>query len=131
CYQSTKGMRRFRAKWHVLARFRKCQRCIVAGHNLERVPIPKVNVPEFGTTDAGGVLEHACKYGLKITAGAANNLQYLRRCRLLFQQLGEFARTPLFRIEEASVLDRDHCLISEGFHQLDLHLGERAYGRAL
>src|SRR5262245_36523046 len=94
-YQTTEGMRRFRPKRRAPACFGKCRRRIVAGNNLERLTVPKVNVPEFGTADARSVLQHACKYWLKITAGAANNLQDLRRRCLLLQGFCKFTRALL------------------------------------
>jgi hypothetical protein len=42
----------------------------------------------------------------------------------IVQRSGKFAGALLHLIEQSRVLDRDHCLIGEGFQQLDLGIGE-------
>ena len=43
----------------------------------------------------------------------------------------QLARARLHLVEQAHVLDRDHRLVGEGGHQLDLLVGERPYRLAL
>ena len=50
---------------------------------------------------------------------------------LLLQRFGKLARARLHLVEQPHVLDRDHRLVGEGGHQLDLLVGERAHRRAL
>ena len=58
-------------------------------------------------------------------------LQHLRGRGLLLQRLGELARARLHLVEQAHVLDRDHRLVGEGGHQLDLLVGEWLHRLAL
>ena len=51
--------------------------------------------------------------------------------RLVLARLGELAALVLDFVEQPHVLDRDHRLVGEGRHQLDLLLGERPHGLAL
>ena len=66
----------------------------------------------------------AANTGSKITGRAADDLQHLRRCRLLLQRLRELPRALLLRLEQPRVLDGDHRLVGEGLDQLDLLVGE-------
>jgi hypothetical protein len=39
--------------------------------------------------------------------------------------LGKLLRSRLHLLEQPHVFDRDHCLVGESLHQLDLLVGER------
>ena len=43
---------------------------------------------------------------------------------LLLQRLGELGRALAHLVEQPHVLDRDHRLVGEGRHQVDLRVGE-------
>ena len=62
---------------------------------LEAIAVTAVNIPELGVADADGLLQHCCKHRLKIAGRAADDLEHLRRRRLLLQRLGEFGRALL------------------------------------
>ena len=64
-----------------------------------------------------------------ISLGELNDTQHLGGRRLLLQRLGEIARARLHLVEQPHVLDRDHRLVGEGGHQLDLPGGERLHRR--
>ena len=49
----------------------------------------KIEYAEFGVADANGFLKHGRKHRLKIARRAADDLEHLRRGRLLLQGLGE------------------------------------------
>ena len=49
----------------------------------------------MSVTDANGLFQHGRKHRLKIAGGTADNLEHVRRCRLLFQRLSEFVEQPL------------------------------------
>jgi hypothetical protein len=52
-------------------------------------------------------------------------LQHLGSRRLLLQRLGEFARALLLCLEQAHVLDRDHCLVGERPEKSNLLIRKR------
>ena len=52
-----------------------------------RLAVLTINVAELGVTDANGVLQHGREHRLQIAGRAADNLEHLRRCGLLFQRL--------------------------------------------
>ena len=62
---------------------------------------------------------------MKIEGGAADDVEHLRRRRLLLQRFGEFLCTLLLRLEQPHVLDGDHRLIGECHDQFDFTLVER------
>src|SRR5262249_11787414 len=53
------------------------------------VAIPTIDISESGVADPYGILQHGFKYGLNITGSAADNLEHLRRRRLLLQRFGQ------------------------------------------
>ena len=50
--------------------------------------------------------------------------QTILRGAQVFQRVCQFARARLHALEQAHVLDGDHCLVGEGRDQLDLLVGE-------
>src|SRR5262245_57008085 len=79
---------------------------------------------EVGLAYAGRVFQHRVEYRLKLARRAADDLEHLRRRRLLLQCLAQIARAMLFRVEQPNVPDRNHRLISERLQQRNLALGE-------
>src|SRR5262249_9069665 len=67
-------------------------------------------------------IDHRCQ----LAGRATDDLQDLRRRRLLLQGLGERARARLYIVEQAGVLDGDYRLIGEGLQQRDLALREQS-----
>ena len=100
-------------------------------NEVQGVAVPTIDISKLGVADADGVLQHGCKHRLKIAGRAADDLEHLRRRRLLLQRFGKLARALLLRLEQPRVLDRDHRLVGEGLDQLDLLLSERPYGSAM
>ncbi len=64
------------------------------------------------------LLENRVEHRLQVAGRAVDDLQHLGGRGLLFQRLARLG-------DEPRVLDRDHRLIGEGAHQLDLPLCER------
>ena len=73
-------------------------------------------------TNTSSVLSNYIQHRLDIRRRAGDDAQNLARRCLLLQRFFEF-------VEQPHVLNGDHCLVSEGLHQLDLrrcegtHLG--------
>jgi hypothetical protein len=86
--------------------------------------IPAIDISKLGLAYADGISQHGSKHRLEIARRAADDLEHLRRRRLLLQRLGEFQRALLLGLEQAHVLDRDHRLVGEGLSQLDLLVSE-------
>jgi len=61
---------------------------------------------------------------LNVGGRGTDDAQDLAGRRLLLQRLGQVAVAVFQFLEEADVLDRDHRLVGERFHQLDLLVGE-------
>src|SRR5262249_36006413 len=95
------------------------------------IAVPAIDVSKFGVAEADGVLQPGLEYRFQIPGRRADTAQHSRRSRLLLQRLGKLTRALLLRLEEPHVFDRNHSLVSESLHQLDLLLGERPYGSAL
>ena len=83
-----------------------------------------VNVPERRLADADRPLQHRRKHWLKVTRGTRDNLQHLRRGRLLLQRAGEVDGALAQFIEQPRVLDGDDGLSGEVLDQRDLLVGE-------
>ncbi len=69
------------------------------------------------------VLRDHIQHRLNIRRRAGNHAQDFTRRRLLLQRFLEF-------LEQPHILNGDNGLVSEGFEQLDLRLGERTHLRA-
>src|SRR5215470_365985 len=69
------------------------------------------------TSQPCGSLCDYVEHRLNICRRASDDAQNLARRRLLFQRFSEF-------LKQADVFDRNHSLISEGCHQLDLPFGK-------
>ena len=98
---------------------------------VQSVTVPAIDISKLGVADADGVLQHGFEHRLKIAGRAADNLEHLRRGRLLVQRFGQLPRALLLRLEQSRVLNGDDGLVGEGLDQLDLLLGERPYGSAM
>jgi hypothetical protein len=99
--------------------------------NAKEFALVEPEIAELGSTDSNGILQHGCKYRLKIARRAADSLEHLCGCGLLLQRFRKFACALLLCLEQPCVLNSDDCLVSEGFDQLDLLLGERPYRSAV
>src|SRR5262249_54030908 len=113
------------------ARIDEGTRCVERGKKVKKLAIPAIDIAKLGVANAYSILQHSCEHRLKITGRATDNPQHLRGGRLLFKRFGQLARALLFGLEQPRVLNRDHCLIGEGFDQLDLLVRERTYSAAL
>ena len=93
-------------------------------NDVQDIAFRTIDSAKLGIADPYGILQHGCEHRLKIARRTGNDLQHIRRSRLLLQQLAEFMRALLLCLEQPSVLDRDYRLIGERLYQFNLLLGE-------
>lgn len=94
------------------------------GNGTEAARVAKQENTELGLTEARRVREHGLEYRLEVAGRARDDLQHLGGRRLLLQCFAELARPRLHLVKQLHVPDRDHRLIGERLHQLDLPAGE-------
>src|SRR4029453_9582636 len=83
------------------------------------------NKPCIGTTQPGGVFDERREHRVKIEGRAADHLEDFTRGRLLLQSLSNFTIAFLQFFEQSNIFNCDHSLVSKGFEESDLLLGER------
>src|SRR6516162_10638408 len=98
---------------------------------MQGLAVKAIYVAEGGIADVGRLLQHGRKHRLEISWRTGDDLENLRRGRLLFQCFSEIvgaaakvvgALTQL--VEQPCVLDGDHGLGGEVRDQRDLLVGE-------
>ena len=70
-------------KRRALARIREGAWRVVCSNQMKSVTIPQINVSKIGFANPRCILQDCCKHWLKVTWRATNNLEHLRRSRLL------------------------------------------------
>src|SRR5579863_9557337 len=65
-------------------------RCVVRCQEAERRAVPAIDIPERGVANADRILQHGCKYRLRIAGKAADDLKNLLSCRLSLQRFVQF-----------------------------------------
>src|SRR5262249_28646350 len=86
-----------------------------------------VDDPAVATGELDGAADDGLEHGLELECGADSSADFTERAKLR-DRLREIARARLHLLEQPHVLDRNHCLVGEGFDELDLLVGERPYG---
>ena len=81
---------------------------------------------ELGIADPAGTRQDGAEHRIEFAGRAADDLQHLGRRGLMLQRFAQIGGLRLHLVEQAGVLDRDHRLVGEGLHQIDLARGERA-----
>ena len=94
-------------------------------HDVQGLTIPAVDISKRGVADPHCLLKHKCEYRFKLAFGAADDLEYLRRCGLLFERLSQVARSLLLGLKQAHVLNGDYRLIGKGHYQFDVAIRKR------
>ena len=61
------------------------------GKEVHGLAVPAVDIAKLSVADTDGILQHVAKHGLKIARCAADDLEHLRRCRLLLQRFVQLA----------------------------------------
>ena len=79
----------------------------------------------LGAAQPRGGFDNRLEHRLEIEGRAADDLEHVARRGLIFERFLEVAGALLQFADQPRVLDRDHRLVGEGLHQLDLSLGER------
>src|SRR4030095_7161011 len=97
----------------------RLSRAIVSPQS-KHIPLDQSNHRIVGTAYARGIFSNRVQHRLDARRRTGDNAQDLARRSLLLQRLVQF-------LEQANVLDGDHCLIGEGFKELDLSRGEGAH----
>jgi hypothetical protein len=69
------------------ARFGEGRRCFMRGNHAHDLAVPAVDISKCGVADANSLPQHDCKHWLEIARRTADNLKYVRRCRLLLQRI--------------------------------------------
>ena len=65
-------------------------------------------------------LDDGVEHRLHVGGRAADDAEHLGGRRLMLQRLAQFCVALLNLFEQADILDRDHCLVGEGFEKFDL-----------
>src|SRR5262245_53351636 len=86
----------------------------------EIVALTKSQSQVIDAADPRSTLYDGIKHRLHIRGGPADDAEYLGRCSLMLQRLAQFSVAFLYLLEQAYILDCDHCLGSEGFQQRDV-----------
>ena len=97
---------------------------IVAGDEVEQLAIEAEHVREQAAAQRDGVAHDRLEHRLDVGRQGADHAQDRGGRRLLLQCRRQLARARLHLVEQAHVLDRDHGLVGEGRHELDLPVGE-------
>src|SRR5262249_3068482 len=95
------------------ARGRQRRRHIVYRSEAKFVPIPHIQTPEIGLTDASRVIQHGLEHGSDLARRAGKDTKHLRRHALQLQRFPQL-------VEQPRVLDANDRLRREFFAQLDL-----------
>ncbi len=76
------------------------------------------------------IAQPGCRFGdgiedrLQVEGRAADDLEHVAGCGLVFERLLKIARALAQFVEQADILDGDDGLVGEGLEQLDLRFGE-------
>ena len=96
--------------------------------DIVQVAVPEQEqTTEGGAAQAGRVVQDDIEHRLVVGGRLADAAQDLAGRGLALQELTQFRGASLQDLEQAHVLDRDHGLVGEGAHQLDVFLLERLH----
>ena len=85
--------------------------------HAQTIPVAQQDHPLRRVAQLPHGIDERLEDGVEIERRAADDLEHVRRRRLLREQFLEVARASLHLVEQPRVLDRDHRLIGEGFEQ--------------
>ena len=75
--------------------------------------------------EALGRLSDRVEHGLNVRRRTADDIEDIARRRLILKQLRELVGPRLHFLKKPCVCDRDHCLVGEGFNEVDLLVRKR------
>ncbi len=78
-------------------------------------------------TNPSGARHDCLKHRLHICRRTADDAEHLGSCGLMLQRLAQFCVAVTQFLEQPYVLDGDHGLVSESFHERDLTIREGLY----
>ena len=93
-------------------------------HGTEAVSLVQKQIAQLCLTDARGILEHCVEDRFQFAGRAGNDLQHLRRRRLLLQRFGQFAGALLLGLKQSYILDCNHRLVGKSIDQVNLSFSE-------
>ena len=91
---------------------------------MQGLAIPAVDISKLGVANACRILQHGCEHRLEIAGRAADDLEHLRRRRLLLQRFGEVGGALAQLVQQPRILNGDDGLGGKVRDQLDLLVGE-------
>ena len=97
---------------------------IVLGDLVYQLPIEREHGAEQPVAQPDYAFDYCVEDRLDIGGRTRNDLEHFGGGGLLVEQFGEFTFARVKLLEEAHVLDRDHRLVREGLHELDLRGSE-------
>src|SRR5262249_33701171 len=89
------------------------------------VPLAESQHYVINTTNLCRALNDRIEHRLHIRRRAADDAEYLRRCRLMFQRLAQFRIAFLDLLEQSHVFNCDHRLVGKSLQQCDLLFSKR------
>src|SRR5262249_44732644 len=105
------------ADWGALPYFQKFGWQIVGGHRAADIAVVTENHASLGATEPDGRTQESIEDHLQIERRAADDLEHVGGSGLLLERFTQF-------VEQASILDGDDGLRSEGLHERHLLIGE-------
>ena len=96
---------------------------------LEAIPLREAKADAHPLEQVNAAPRNRIEHRLYVGRRARDHAQDLGGRRLLLERFAKVAVARLELVEEAHVLDRDHCLVGEGLDELDLLRCERPHLR--
>src|SRR6516162_10271242 len=75
--------------------------------------------------EACGGFDQRVEHRPQLNGGATDDLEHVAGCGKLVHRTGEFSLTIAQFLEQARILDRDHCLVGEAGCEFDLFVRKR------
>src|SRR5215831_16385882 len=88
------------------------------------VLLPESQKHVINPTNPRGALDDCVKHRLHVGRRAADDAEHLGRCRLMLQSLAQFRVALLEFLKQPHIFDGDDGLVSKGFEQGNLLVGE-------
>src|SRR5262249_19931582 len=97
----------------------------VVRHKVEEMTVKPVDKTVLGVAEPRRALGDHVKYRLDVSQRAADNVEHVAGCCLVFESFAQFLRARLHLVEQPHVLDRDQRLVGKSGDELDLPVRER------
>src|SRR5262245_32076810 len=97
----------------------------VVRHKVEEMTVKPVDKTVLGVAEPRRALGDHVEYRLDVSQRAADNVEHVAGCCLVFESFAQFLRARLHLVEQPHVLDRDQRLVGKSGDELDLPVRER------